>query len=300
MITRPLPRTDLEPSEICLGTAEMGGGGIDDATSSAILDRYLELGGNVIDTARIYSDWIPGARHRSETFLGRWLQERRVRDKIILSTKGAHPELATMEVPRMSRADVSQDLEKSLQTLGVDHVDLYWLHRDDPQTPVEEILLMLDGFRQAGKIRYAGFSNWELPRARAALDAARKLGLTGFVAGQNCWNLAEPDRAKGDPTWAYVDQPFIEWHRTHQFTAIPYSTQANGYFRRMEKGTIDQASELVRKLYHSKTNQRRFANLQALASELHQPIGRLVLAYLLAFDFPVLPLIGPRNVADLE
>jgi aryl-alcohol dehydrogenase-like predicted oxidoreductase len=145
MITRPLPRTDLEPSVICLGTAEMGGGGIDDGASAAILDRYLELGGNVIDTAHVYSDWIPGAKQRSEKFLGRWLRERRVRDEIILSTKGAHPELGTMEVPRMSPVEVSRDLEASLQTLGVDHVDLYWLHRDDPQTPVEEILLMLEG-----------------------------------------------------------------------------------------------------------------------------------------------------------
>ena len=165
MRTRLIPRTTLQASVLCLGTAEFGSG-VDDSVSEAITNKYVDLGGNVLDTAEVYAEWIPGGSHRSEEFLGRWLRKRKSRDSLILSTKGAHPRVASMNVPRMSRKDVESDLNSSLQRLGVDSVDLYWLHRDDPGTPVEEILLMLEAFRKAGKIRYAGFSNWTQPHAR--------------------------------------------------------------------------------------------------------------------------------------
>src|SRR5271167_953883 len=192
MRTRLVPRTNLEASVLCLGTAEFGSV-VEDSVSDTIINRYLEAGGNVLDTAEVYAEWIPGGSHRSEEFLGRWLRKRKSRNGLILSTKGAHPRLDSMDVPRMSRKDVESDLDSSLQRLGVDSVDLYWPHRDDPATPVEEILLTLEGFRNAGKIRYAGFSNWTQPRAEAARIAAEKLGLTGFIGIQNQWSLAKAD-----------------------------------------------------------------------------------------------------------
>ncbi len=150
MRTRRIPRTTLEASALCLGTAEFGSV-VEDAVSEAITNRYVDLGGNVLDTAEVYAAWIPGGSHRSEEFLGRWLRKRKSRDSLILSTKGAHPRLASMNVPRMSKKDVESDLNSSLQRLGVDSVDLYWLHRDDPGTPVEEILLTLKNFGKPEK-----------------------------------------------------------------------------------------------------------------------------------------------------
>jgi aryl-alcohol dehydrogenase-like predicted oxidoreductase len=184
MKTRLVPRTDLTASVLCLGTAEFGSA-VDDSTAERIVDRYIEAGGNVLDTAEIYAEWLPGGSHRSEEFLGRWLRKRRSREGLILSTKGAHPRIDSMDKPRMSVTDVQSDLDSSLRRLGVDHVDIYWLHRDDAGTPVEQILLMLEGFRKAGKIRYAGFSNWTHTRAEAARLAAERLQVQGFIASQN-------------------------------------------------------------------------------------------------------------------
>ena len=295
-----IPRTDLNPSVICLGTGAMGGGGIDNKLSAEILDRYLEAGGNFIDTAHCYSDWIPGERSRSEKFLGCWLRERGNRDKVILSTKGAHPSFDAMHIPRMTHQEVESDLDSSLSLLGVDHVEFYWLHRDDRNRPVEEILTMLDDFRRAGKIRYAGFSNWRLDRAELARKAATQMSLPGFVASQNQWSLGQADASKGDPTWAYVDDPFINWHRDHHFTAVPYTSQANGYFRRLEQGTVDQASNLVQGLFHHAENQQRFARVQGVQKETGYSVSRIVLSYLLSQPFPVFPIVGPKNGADLD
>ena len=300
MRRRLIPRTNLEASVLCLGTAEFGSV-VEDSLSEAIIDRYIDAGGNVLDTAEVYAEWIPGGSHRSEEFLGRWLRKRKSRDGLILSTKGAHPRLDSMDKPRMSRKEVEFDLDSSLQRLGVNHVDLYWLHRDDPGTPVEEILLTLEEFRKAGKIRYAGFSNWTQARAEAARVAAEKLGVAGFIGSQNQqWSLAKADAAKGDPTWAYIDDSFAKWHALYGFAAFPYTPQANGYFRRLDNGSIAQASDLVKGLFHHPQNENRYKRIKALQAETGFSVAQLVLGYLFGQAFPVFPIVGPKRVTDLE
>lgn len=299
MRTRLVPRTTLEASVLCLGTAEFGSG-VQDSVSETIVNGYLDAGGNVLDTAEVYAEWLPGGSHRSEEFLGRWLRKRKNRDGLIISTKGAHPRLDSMDKPRMSRKDVESDLNSSLQRLGVDYVDIYWLHRDDPGTPVEEILLMLEEFRKTGKIRYAGFSNWTQPRAEAARIAADKMALTGFIGSQNQWSLAKADASKGDPTWAYIDNSFAEWHARYGYAAFPYTSQANGYFRRLDNGSIAHAPDLVKALFHHPQNENRYKRIKALQSKTGHSLAEIVLGYLLGQPFAVFPIVGPRKVADLE
>jgi len=294
MRTRPIPRTNLEASVLCLGTAEFGSV-VEDSLSETIVDRYVDAGGNVLDTAEIYAEWVPGGSHRSEEFLGRWLRKHKGLSGLILSTKGAHPRIDTMHKPRMSRADVESDLNSSLQRLGVDCVDLYWLHRDDPGTPVEEILLMLEEFRNAGKIRYAGFSNWTKGRAEAARIAAEKLGVAGFIGSQNQWSLATADAVKGDPTWAYIDDSFAKWHAQYGFVAFPYTPQANGYFRRLDTGTIAEASDLVKGLFHHSQNEKRYQRIKTLQSKTGFSVAEIVLGYLLGQPFPVFPIVAQKG-----
>ena len=154
-------------SVISLGTGGAGAN-YDRATAFAMLDAFFEEGGNFVDTAHVYNDWIPGERSRSEKLLGAWMKERRNRSGVLLATKGAHPDLAQMQVGRLSPAEIQADLEESLRFLQVETIDLYWLHRDDPTRPVEEIIDTLEAQVQAGKIRYFGCSNWRLERIQAA------------------------------------------------------------------------------------------------------------------------------------
>jgi aryl-alcohol dehydrogenase-like predicted oxidoreductase len=296
-----IPKTELYASTLGLGS-DYFGSSVDRELSMQLMDSYFEAGGNVIDTAEFYARWVPGGEHQSEKVIGEWLHDRRVRDQVILSTKGAHPKLESMDVPRMSKAEIQADLDSSLQRLGVERVDLYWLHRDAPGYPVEEILETLEAFRQAGKIRYAGFSNWNQARAEEARQAAQRLHLQGFVASQNMWSLAKADLAAADPTWAYIDESFVQWHIEHGFAAFPYLTQANGYFRRLEQNTLDRvpADARVRTLFDHQENRERFKRLRRLQEKYDLSVGKVVLGYLTGQPLPVFPLVGPKTLADLQ
>jgi aryl-alcohol dehydrogenase-like predicted oxidoreductase len=158
---------------------------------------------------------------------------------------------------------------------------------------------MLEDFRKAGKIRYSGVSNWTEARTEAARVAAERLGVQSFIGVQNQWCLAKADASKGDPTWAYTDDAFAQWHSQHNISAFPYTTQANGYFRRLENGTLDQAPDLVRRLFDSPENRERYKRTKTIQSEIGLSTGAIVLSYLLSQPFPVFPIIGPKKSTDL-
>ncbi|HET9379138.1 MAG TPA: aldo/keto reductase [Chthoniobacterales bacterium] len=301
MQKRALPQTNLQVSVIGLGT-DYFGTSVDRKQAVQIMDRYVESGGNLIDTAEIYAAWFPGGEHQSEKVIGDWLRERGLRDSLILSTKGAHPKLESMDVPRMSQREIESDLDSSLRRLGVDCIDIYWVHRDAPAVPAEEIVLALEALRKAGKIKHSGFSNWRLNRAEAARQAALRLGIPGFIASQNMWSLGQVNLENADPTWAYIDTDFVHWHGQHGFGAFPYLTQANGYFRRLEQSSLDQVATdaRVRTLFDHPENRKRFQRIQVLQKKTSFSVNQLVLGYLLNQPFPVFPLIGPKNITDLD
>jgi len=171
-----IPQTDLYPSAICLGTASFGTS-IDTSTAFQMLDTFVEYGGNFIDTAHIYGAWVPDGVGLSEKIIGQWVKGRRVEENIVIATKGAHPLLSAMDVPRLSRQDVVADLDESLHYLQTASIDLYWLHRDDPTRPVAEILETLNSQVKQGKIRYFGCSNWRVERIEEAMRYAAEHGL---------------------------------------------------------------------------------------------------------------------------
>ena len=188
-----LPNTTLSVAEICLGTGDLGGG-VDHVKSIALLDGYLDHGGNFIDTAHVYNNWLPGERSRSEKLIGAWMKERGCRGQIILATKGGHhPVDGAPYINRVNPREIQIDLEESLRYLQTDCIDLYWLHRDDPNQPVADLLGVLEQAREQGKIRYYGASNWRPTRLREAHTYAQANHLPGFAADQMLWS-ASPGR----------------------------------------------------------------------------------------------------------
>ena len=174
-----IPNTSLAVFPICLGAASLGTES-NRSDAFALLDAYTAAGGNFIDTARVYSDWIPGERQRSEKIIGEWISTRNNRTHIVLATKGAHPDL-THPIPRVTPADIDADLTESLRHLRTEYIDLYWLHRDDPIQPVGPILDTLERHRRAGRIRAYGCSNWSAARITAAAQYATAAGIAGTV-----------------------------------------------------------------------------------------------------------------------
>lgn len=295
-----IPGTNLQPYPICLGGGPLGSAA-DEAAAFRLLDAYVDRGGNFIDSAKIYADWIPGIeRSISEKTIGRWLQARRSRSRMIIATKGAHPELSSMHVGRLSPAEIRSDLDASLSHLQVDTIDLYWLHRDDTARPVEEILETLNQAAAAGKIRYFGCSNWQAARIQAAQAYAAAHNLAGFCADQMLWSLAAVDPAKvGDPTLAIMNPDLWEMHRAGGMAAIPYSSQANGLFQKMERGGLSSGAQQAG-MYGLPENDLRFARARQLAAELSLTTSQVVLAYLLSQPFLTIPIVGCRTMEQLE
>ncbi|MBZ0297513.1 MAG: aldo/keto reductase [Anaerolineae bacterium] len=292
-----IPGTTLNASQVCLGTGNFGTG-VAEADAFALLDAFVEAGGNFVDSARIYASWLPGGANASERTVGNWLRERKNRDRIIVATKGAHPELSSMHIARMSHQEIEHDIHASLKYLQTDVIDVYWLHRDDVQRPVEEILDSLNAQVQAGRIRYFGCSNWTVPRIQAAADYAQASGLHGFIANQPQWSMATPNRDTiGDKTLAIMDEETLAFHRESGMPVIPYTSQARGFFSKLAQGRLKEADT---RQYDNPTNRTRFAKAQALAQQHNVTITAIALSYLTSQPFPVIPIIGAKNFDQLN
>ena len=148
--------TSLVVSRVIFGTTYLGNLP-DPGEAYRQMDRYFELGGRCIDTARIYSNLEPDDRYPSEKRIGEWLRRSGVRKEVVLSTKGGHPPFGRMEDCRLSRRDLWQDLEESLDALQTDYIDLYWLHRDNAAVTVAEVIDTLNEFVDQGLVRCIGF-----------------------------------------------------------------------------------------------------------------------------------------------
>ncbi len=294
------PGTALSPSVLCLGTADMGAN-ISPADAVNLLDAFVDAGGTFIDTAEIYSDWVPGEKSRSEKLIGEWLKARGHRAKLVLATKGAHPRLASMHVGRMSRAEIEHDLNASLANLRTDVIDLYWLHRDDVTVAVADIIHSLNAQVRAGKIRYFGCSNWSAERIRAANSYAQQNGLHGFVANQPFWNLAAVTKDRlADATVEVMDEGIYAYHLESGLACVPWSSQANGYFQRSAAGTTHQMNDAHQRTYADPRNMLRAERSQRLARATGFSVTEVVLAYLLSQPFPVFPILGCRTLAQLH
>ena len=295
-----LPKTELNVSALCLGCAELGLQGTE-AKAQRLLDAFVEAGGNFFDTARVYSDWIPGERGRSERILGEWLASRKNRRDIVIATKGAHPDLDTMEIPRMSYADIEYDIHKSLDALRIDTLELYYLHRDAPDIPVADILDMLEAFTAQGLIRYYACSNWTPDRMRQAAEYAQARKIKGFVANQALWNVGcYHMRSPEDSSLVIFDREIFDFHRQTGIAAIPYSSQAQGFFSYLHASNPQKRKKARNSNYYSEHNLSLYRVLEQIAGQHKTAVGNIVLAYLLCQPFSVVPLIGCRTPDQLS
>jgi len=293
-----LPGTDIEISALCLGVAEIGVRQTE-IEAHRLLDYWTQRGGNAIDTARVYSDWIPGEKHRSERILGDWLKVTGAREQIVLTTKAGHPVFDGNWRVRLSYSELVEDLEGSLETLGTDYIDLWFLHRDDETIPVEEIIDSCDAFVHDGRVKALGAANWTASRIRKANDYASRVGKAGFVATQLFWNLGSRHYRGLEATSRAMNDDAEQLHEVGSLVAMPYSSQAGGFFSDWLEG--DQATRLKAQQsgYATKTN----FEIARLASEIAQrngvPVGTVVLAFLRKYPFKVVPIIGCGTPAHL-
>jgi aryl-alcohol dehydrogenase-like predicted oxidoreductase len=290
---RPLGRTGLRVSELCLGTMQFGWTA-DEQAAFAVLDAFLDAGGNFIDTADIYSNWAPGNPGGvSEQIIGRWMRARGSRDRIVLATKARGRMWDGPDGEGLSRAHLIRACEDSLRRLDTDHIDLYQLHWFDAGTPLEETLRALDDLMHAGKVRAIGCSNHPAWRLCKALWTSDKLGLARYESLQPHYNLAH--RAEFEREL----QPLCE---EEGLGVLPYSPLASGFLTgkyRQDHLPASPRADGIRRRY---LNERGFAILDALervARSRDLTPAQTALAWLLTQPVVTAPIIGANTVEQL-
>ncbi len=299
-----IPNTDIEVSVLCLGVADHGTR-ISEEDSFQRLDQFVAGGGNFFDTAHIYAAWVPGGGGVPERVLGKWIASRGNREQVVVATKGAHPHLDSMYVSRITRAEILQDLDESLERLKLDQVDLYWLHRDDPSHPIADIVETLQTAISTKKIRFFGVSNWSTARIKELVAYLEAQNLSGFFGSQVGWSMAVRNTdVGGDTTIRFMDTEMEAFHRESGVFVAGYSSQANGFFagaygRNILQPTPPSAKVVVRS-YYSERNFGRLERAQELAKRYNTDTNSIALAYLTSQPFPACAIASCPTEAYLQ
>jgi aryl-alcohol dehydrogenase-like predicted oxidoreductase len=284
---------DKPVSRIALGTMILNPRELD--KSFGLLDDAFELGVTTLNTAHVY------ARGDSERAIGAWMEARQNRDKVVIVTKSAHP---NPDRKRVTPFDISSDLFDSLARLRTDCIDVYLLHRDDPDTDVGTIVEALDEHRRAGRIKAFGGSNWSVERIRAANDYAARRGLIGFTASSPNYSLAEQVEDPWGPGCTTIGGPLHaadrQFYRDTQMGVFAYSSLARGLLSgrisranfEAEKDALDRA---CRTAYCHEVNFQRLDRAEQLAHELGVSVPQIALAFVLNQGLNVVALVGAEN-----
>ncbi len=278
----PLPYVPTPASRIVLGVDNQ----LDFEPASIMFDDFTERGGRTFDTAYIYGSG------RCEAVFGEWLATRGGREDLVVIGKGAH-------TPHCDPSSIGTQLTESLERLQTDHVDQYFMHRDDPEVPVGEFVDAMDAEVRAGRMLAFGGSNWSVERFAAANEYAEANGRQQLTALSNHLSLAQALDLPWAGCRAVSDPESKAWLASTQTPLFPWSSQARGFFTGRARPDDRSDEELVR-CFYSDANFERLRRATALGEEFGVPATAIALAWLLHQPFPVFPLIGPRHVSETE
>jgi len=254
------------------------------AHASVMFDDFVEQGGTAFDTAHIYGGGL------MERLLGQWVRNRGIRDDVVILGKGAH-------TPNCCPEALTRELMESLDRLQMDHVDIYMMHRDNPEVPVGEFVDLLNEHCRAGRMTVFGGSNWSTERIDEANAYAAEHGLQGFSAVSNNFSLARMVDAPWAGCVAASTPEYRAWLQEKQMALIPWSSQARGFFTDRAHPDKRDDEQLVR-CWYSEDNFQRQARAQELAEKKGVLPIAIALAYVLCQPFPTFPLIGPRLLSE--
>jgi aryl-alcohol dehydrogenase-like predicted oxidoreductase len=288
--------TGPDVSALCLGALPFGSL-VDEETSMAILDCFVDAGGTFIDTADNYVCWVDGFDgSESESLLGRWLQRRGNRDQIVLATKvGALPRRFNdwSDMEGLSAATIQRQAQESLTRLRTDRIDLYYAHVEDRSVPLDETMGAFAGLVADGTVRVLGCSNhatWRIERSRAV---ARSHGWPGYQVIQQRHTYARPRPGATFGVQRHVDEELLDYVRHEpDLMLLGYSTLLFGAYGRADKAIPEQ--------YDHPGTGERLRVLHEVSREIGATPNQVVLAWLLGGDPPVTPVLGVSTVEQLD
>jgi len=253
--------------------------------AAMLYDEFFARGGNGFDTAYVYGGG------QSERLLGQWVKLRGIRDEVVILAKGAHTPFCT---PQWLTAQFMESLDR----LQMDYVDIYMMHRDNPDVPAGEFIDVMNEHQKAGRMRTFGVSNWPLERVRKANAYARRKGLNGIAAVSNHLSLAR----MVDPVWGgcltAADAESRKWFARAQLPLLAWSSQSRGFF--VHGNPNDRSNDEITRCWYADDNFERLERARALARERGVEPINIALAYVLHQPFAIFALIGPLTLAEIR
>lgn len=287
MQTMPLGGTGQQVSALCMGTMHYGSK-IDDNTSYQLLDAYYAAGGRFLDTANNYARWVPGyVGGESESLLGQWLRERNNRQSVFVATKVGFDYAGVDRGLRASQ--IIGECEKSLRRLGVETIDLYYAHRDDRSTPVEETMEAFDRLVRAGKVRYLGASNYLAWRLEEAYQLCEHRQWTQYCCVQQRYSFLRPKPGASFEPQLAANDDLLDYCATRNLTLIAYTPLLQGAY----------ANKPLPEQYVSADSEARLAVLQEIAEEVGGTGHQVIYAWMWQSQPPVIPILGVSSLAQL-
>jgi len=292
---RKLGRSGMKVAPICFG-GNVFGWTIDQETSFAVLDAYVEGGGNFIDSADVYSAWAPGHKGgESETVLGHWMKERGNRDSMIIATKLGNPMGKDANQRGLSRRWMMKAVEDSLQRLQTDYIDLYQAHIDDNDSPQEETLRAFDDLVSQGKVRYIGASNFSSWRLALSLGESDKNGYVRYSSLQPVYHLLNRADFERELEPLCLDQ---------QIGVISYSSLASGFltgkYRPNKELPTSPRAKAIQTRYMNEHGYAVLDKVEELAEAHKATNTQIALAWILARPAITAPIVSATSVAQTK
>ncbi|MFZ0520836.1 MAG: aldo/keto reductase [Candidatus Acidiferrales bacterium] len=289
MKTSRLGRSNLEVSALALGS-DLIGSKIDRATSFALFDFYYGQGGNFVDTANFYASWLPGFQGgESETTIGAWMKERGNRNELVVSSKLA------FDYPGctggLSASEIERECEKSLRRLQTDRIDLYYSHRDDRATPLDETMQAFDRLIRAGKVRAIGASNlpvWRIAQANAIAGAN---GWSEYLVVEQRYTYLRPRYGADFGPQIFLSEDLKDYARFEGIALIGYSVLLQGAYTRSDREVPAQ--------FAGPDSDDRLRALNAVADEVGRSPNQVLIAWLRQSEPAVLPIIAGSRIEQL-
>jgi aryl-alcohol dehydrogenase-like predicted oxidoreductase len=284
-----LGKSNLQVSELGMGT-DLIGSKVDRALSFALFDFYWENGGSFLDTANFYSSWFPGFQGgESESTIGAWMKERRNRDKIVISSKLA------FEYPGckggLTAGEIERECEKSLKRLQTDRIDLYYAHKDDRETPLEETMQAFDRLIRAGKVRAVGASNLVVWRIAQANTVARKNGWHPYTVVEQRYTYLRPRHGADFGPQIFLSEDLKDFAQFEEIGLVGYSVLLQGAYTRPDRPIPAQ--------FAGPDSDERLEALRDVAKELGRSPNQIILAWMRQSKPSVLPIIAGTRVEQL-
>ena len=297
MEQKTLNHTDLKISPVALGTAGIGKK-YEEEQARLFLNYYCEAGGNLIDTALVYGS-KPGQEFMSEKIIGAWMKEKKNRHQLILETKGGHPFGWISPKRRCTGENLLGDIDQSLKNLQTDYVDIYWIHKDDPEVPVAELMDALTTIVKAGKARYVGLSNWTGRRVEQAVQYMKETDGPEIIASQILYSIAHLNlENQVDKEGVVMTETEYEYYKKRPLTVFAYASQAHGFFAKYGNGDL---SEGVRLEYLNDYNTRLYQRLAKVAEQYNSTVSEAAIAALIQRkDFDTVPVISFSRTEQLD